>query len=98
MLTEEGDTVLDIFGGSNTTGFTAEALNRKWQTFELSREYLASSVFRFLEGKSMETIKQALGKLQGDHADYFVGEAQCELGPIKAPKPKKEVLGQAVLF
>jgi site-specific DNA-methyltransferase (cytosine-N4-specific) len=98
MLTDEGDTVLDIFGGSNTTGFTAEALNRKWQTFELSREYLASSVFRFLEGKSIETVRQALGKLQGDHVNYFVGEAFCELGPVKAPKPKNEVLGQAVLF
>ena len=98
MLTDEGDTVLDIFGGSNTTGFAAEALNRDWQTFELSREYLASSVFRFLEGKSAETIRQALGKLQDNHANYFVGEAQCELGPVKAQKLKKEVLGQAALF
>ena len=29
MLTDEDDVVLDIFGGSNTTGFTAEALRRK---------------------------------------------------------------------
>jgi DNA modification methylase len=29
MLTDEDDVVLDIFGGSNTTGFTAEAL-RTW--------------------------------------------------------------------
>jgi site-specific DNA-methyltransferase (cytosine-N4-specific) len=30
MLTDEDDVVLDIFGGSNTTGFTAEALRQKW--------------------------------------------------------------------
>ena len=35
MLTDEGNVVLDIFGGSNTTGFTAEALKRK--LVELSR-------------------------------------------------------------
>ena len=48
MLTDEGDLVVDIFGGSNTTGYTAEQLNRRWKSFELSNEYVAASVFRFL--------------------------------------------------
>lgn len=48
FLTDEKDIVLDIFGGSNTTGFSAEQLNRKWLSFELSNEYVASSVFRFI--------------------------------------------------
>lgn len=47
MLTDENDIVLDIFGGSNTTGMAAEQLNRRWITFELSQEYVAASVFRF---------------------------------------------------
>lgn len=47
FLTAEGDMVVDIFGGSNTTGMTAEGLKRRWMTFELSQEYVASSVFRF---------------------------------------------------
>jgi DNA modification methylase len=51
MLTDEGDIVLDIFGSSNTTGFTAEALRRKWITFEINKDYLSSSAFRFLDGE-----------------------------------------------
>jgi site-specific DNA-methyltransferase (cytosine-N4-specific) len=74
MLTDEDDVVLDIFGGSNTTGFTAEALNRKWLTFELNQEYLFSSVFRFLEGKSIEAMKRVLGELQDSHANFFISE------------------------
>lgn len=48
MLTDEGDLVVDIFGGSNTTGYVAEQLNRRWKAFELSNEYVAASSFRFL--------------------------------------------------
>jgi site-specific DNA-methyltransferase (cytosine-N4-specific) len=48
FLTDEGDTVLDIFAGSNTTGAAAELLKRKWLAFEQRRDYLAASVFRFL--------------------------------------------------
>ncbi len=49
FLTEEGDLVVDIFGGSNTTGATAEKLHRKWRSFELTQEYVAASAFRFSE-------------------------------------------------
>ncbi|MDR1748332.1 MAG: site-specific DNA-methyltransferase [Spirochaetaceae bacterium] len=48
MLTDENDLVVDIFGGSNTTGFVAEKLNRKWISIEQSIEYVASSVLRFI--------------------------------------------------
>lgn len=47
FLTEPGDTVLDFFAGSNTTGAAAEAAGRRWLAFESEREYLAASVFRF---------------------------------------------------
>ena len=49
FLTEPGDIVLDIFGGSNTTGSVAEREGRRWLTFEQSTEYLAASAFRFME-------------------------------------------------
>ncbi len=52
MLTEPGDVVLDIFAGSNTTGQVAEAESRRWLAFELSREYVAASAFRFLTRKN----------------------------------------------
>ncbi len=49
MLTEPGDVVLDIFAGSNTTGQVAQAEKRQWLAFELSREYVGASAFRFLD-------------------------------------------------
>lgn len=49
MLTDPGDMVVDIFAGSNTAGHAAESLGRRWRAFELNREYLAASAFRFLD-------------------------------------------------
>jgi len=98
MLTDEEDVVLDIFGGSNTTGFTAEALKRKWLTFEMNRDYLASSALRFLEGHSPETVKRVLGEMSNSHANYFIGETICALDPAKKAKLKNESLGQGALF
>lgn len=49
FLTEPGDTVLDIFAGSNTTGAAAEEAGRNWIAFEKDRQYLAASAFRFLD-------------------------------------------------
>jgi DNA modification methylase len=49
FLTDPGDKVLDIFAGSNTTGFAAEELARKWIAFEEDPSYLAASAFRFID-------------------------------------------------
>jgi DNA modification methylase len=58
FLTEPDDKVLDIFAGSNTTGFVAEQLERNWIAFEKDSSYLASSAFRFLD--KSENSKDAL--------------------------------------
>lgn len=47
FLTEEGDVVLDIFAGSNTTGEVAEKLGRQWLAFELDENYAKNSLLRF---------------------------------------------------
>jgi hypothetical protein len=47
FLTSPGDLVLDPFAGSNTTGFSAERLKRKWISIEACREYAQQSVIRF---------------------------------------------------
>jgi len=49
MLTEPNDLVVDIFGGSNTTGQVAQAEGRRWMSFEAVPEYVALSSFRFLD-------------------------------------------------
>lgn len=47
FLTEPGDLVLDPFGGSNTTGASAEMLGRRWITIEPKVEYVCGSLGRF---------------------------------------------------
>ena len=47
LLSDEYDMVLDPFAGSNTTGATAEGLNRRWIAIESIEEYLKASKFRF---------------------------------------------------
>lgn len=51
FLTEQGDLVLDPFGGSNTTGESAEKLNRKWISIETVQSYINGSKGRFTELK-----------------------------------------------
>jgi site-specific DNA-methyltransferase (cytosine-N4-specific) len=47
FLTDENDIILDPFAGSNTTGYTAESLNRKWVSIEASWDYAPHSLSRF---------------------------------------------------
>ena len=63
FLTEPGDTVLDIFAGSNTTGAVAEQLERRWIAFELEQKYLAASAFRFLSGIDEISVDYVFDKL-----------------------------------
>ena len=53
-LTDKNDLVVDIFGGSNTTGFACEQLKRKWISIELDASYAAMSSFRFLPKEMKE--------------------------------------------
>ena len=47
FLTDKGDLIFDPFAGSNVTGEAAEKNGRKWLAFELVKEYLDGSKFRF---------------------------------------------------
>jgi len=49
FLTDPEDVVVDIFAGSNTTGFVAEKEQRNWYSFDIEMEYVAASAFRFLD-------------------------------------------------
>ncbi len=67
-LTEPGDIVVDIFAGSNTTGQVAELLGRRWFAYDLSREYLAASAFRFLEDATDAEIKSAFDRIMAGNS------------------------------
>lgn len=60
MLTGPGDLVVDIFGGSSTTGQVAEAEGRRWITCDLSPEYVAAGAFRFLPKDFTDEVAQSL--------------------------------------
>lgn len=94
MLTDEGDMVLDIFGGSNTTGFAAEALGRRWLTFELSREYLVASVFRFVEGRPLESVRRIVEQLGADAANLRLEDVSCSLKNGNGARAPREALAQ----
>jgi len=82
LLTDPGDTVLDIFAGSNTTGATAEDLSRKWIAFEVSRDYLATSAFRFLGPLDKDVVKSTFEELSswdGTDTKCILQEAQLRL-------------------
>lgn len=47
FITDEGDCVYDPFGGTNTTGYCSELLNRRWITTEINEDNLLPSKARF---------------------------------------------------
>lgn len=49
FLTEEHDLIFDPFGGSNTSGSVAQALNRRWIVTEAESTYMESSKARFID-------------------------------------------------
>lgn len=60
FLTDRGDLILDPFSGSNTTGYCAESLKRKWVSFEVKADYIKQAIVRF----SNPELKSPLKKLQ----------------------------------
>jgi site-specific DNA-methyltransferase (cytosine-N4-specific) len=67
FLTEEGDIVLDIFAGSNTVGYVAEKMKRRWLAFDVKQEYLVASMARFVSVSEFKKIYQEIssGKIAG---------------------------------
>ena len=50
--------MLDIFAGSATTGAASETLGRRWLGFELERDYIATSAFRFLNVCNADMVRK----------------------------------------
>lgn len=65
FLTEPGDLVVDIFAGSNTTGWVAEMEGLYWMSFENEIQYVSASAFRFLEKEiGGETLREVYEKIK----------------------------------
>jgi DNA modification methylase len=59
FLTKPGDLVVDIFAGSNTTGYVAESQGRAWLAFEERHDYLAGSLLRFMQDEPIQCVRDA---------------------------------------
>jgi DNA modification methylase len=68
FLTSPGDLVLDPFAGSNTTGFAAESLRRRWIALEIRKEYAEQSLLRFQDSNLRSTRTNTGGP---SHARQF---------------------------
>ncbi|HKI03871.1 MAG TPA: site-specific DNA-methyltransferase [Thermoanaerobaculia bacterium] len=64
FLTEPGDTVLDIFAGSNTTGESAEENNRRWMSFEIEKDYAIASALRFMDDWPANRVRDAVKQME----------------------------------
>lgn len=58
FLTDEDDLILDPFSGSNTTGYCAEKLNRKWVSFEVKEDYIEQACIRFSDPLLKSSLKK----------------------------------------
>jgi site-specific DNA-methyltransferase (cytosine-N4-specific) len=85
FLTDPGDTVLDIFAGSNTTGSAAEKLDRHWLALEKDRSYLAASAFRFVDELPADGLAALWDQLLSDDLPVEVNRQQRELVLMEAP-------------
>jgi site-specific DNA-methyltransferase (cytosine-N4-specific) len=65
FLTDPNDMVVDIFSGSNTTGYVAEQLGRRWMSIDLDRNFASLSAVRFLEGASDDEIRTTIKRIEG---------------------------------
>jgi len=93
--------VLDIFGGSNTTGYVCEGLDRKWLAFDLSQDYLKSSIFRFMSNASHDEIKRVLDTLHDTQANLRLDIVDVTLpapAASEAAATKHRKVAQGSLF
>jgi DNA modification methylase len=58
FLTDKRDLILDPFSGSNTTGFVAERLARRWISIEALPAYAASGIANFNSSDAKKLIKK----------------------------------------
>jgi site-specific DNA-methyltransferase (cytosine-N4-specific) len=95
FLSVPGDLVVDIFSGSNTTGWVAERLNRRWVAIEVNRDYAISSSLRFMTEWEAERVRKAVEATKKrcsldltDHAPTQRLIPESENRPGAAPDPE----------
>ena len=92
FLTDPGDVVLDIFAGSNTTGYVAENLQREWLSFDLEMDYVAPSAFRFLEkGVGVGTLSEVHESIKYSRETVMIQDYQSQLRLVREEPARYKV-------
>lgn len=68
-LTDRGDWILDPFAGSNTTGYAAARLGRRWIAIDAKEEYVEQSKIRFEDPALKTSTEQSYEYQQTTHAN-----------------------------
>jgi site-specific DNA-methyltransferase (cytosine-N4-specific) len=68
MLTDEGDLVVDPFGGSCVTGEAAERALREWVCCELVEDYVRGALGRF---QQEQPVQYAAPRQRGENGEVF---------------------------
>jgi len=79
FLTDPGDLVVDIFGGSNTTGRVCEDHGRRWIAMEERRDYAALSLVRFV-------------REDADDGEVAKLLSQAERASVEIPMPRRQLM------
>ena len=88
LLTDPGDVVVDIFAGSNVTGWVCEHTNRQWLGFDLDCDYVAGSRFRFDPACPPPTIDRV-----GAREPNPIRPVRIQNGPAKLSTGEKRING-----
>src|SRR5439155_14746778 len=68
FLTDPGDLVVDIFGGSCTTGEAAELTRRRWVAIDINLDYLRAGSFRFAGDRDKAAVNDILARIDSHEA------------------------------
>lgn len=72
VLTDPDDLVVDIFGGSSTTGHAAETLGRRWVTIDTDPRYVGGAVARWT-GRDLGKTRDCYDRIMaGEHIEIGV--------------------------
>lgn len=74
MCTQEGDLVLDSFGGSGTTGAVAHKMGRRWIMIELGEQchtHIIPRLQKVIDGEDQSGISKSIGWQGGGGFHYF---------------------------
>jgi site-specific DNA-methyltransferase (cytosine-N4-specific) len=91
LLTDPRDLVVDIFAGSNVTGWVCEHTNRQWLAFDLDPDYVVGSKFRFDPACPPPTIDRV-----GAREPNPIRPVRIQEAPAKLSTGEKRVNGNHV--